>query len=125
MFSELLLLFVLLLQQTSNLNNGKVNTKQKTTKTPQFRRQPDSTTRRTIKATQRTFPPRRKIKPTESSKVGRQQEIRRSCPQDFDLVDGRCYFLSRERVGWIEARKKCQQKEALLLILETKSEAEK
>ena len=32
----------------------------------------------------------------------------RQCPADFDLVDGDCYFLSTERVGWIEARKKCE-----------------
>ena len=108
-----------MLKKASDKNNKQVKTKQKPT------RRPNTTTRRTIAATERTFPPRRDIKPTKPSKVGRQQEIRRSCPQDFDLVDGQCYFISSERVGWIEARKKCQQKNALLLILETKSEAEK
>ena len=34
-------------------------------------------------------------------------------------------MISNERVGWIEARKKCQQREAILLSLETDSEKQK
>ena len=34
-------------------------------------------------------------------------------------------MISTERVGWIEARKKCQQREAILLSLETDSEKQK
>ena len=43
----------------------------------------------------------------------------RQCPADFDLVDGDCYFLSTERVGWIEARKKCEVRGAQLISFDT------
>ena len=41
------------------------------------------------------------------------------CPPGFDLVDGSCYFFSSERVGWIEARKKCESRSARLLSLDS------
>ena len=43
----------------------------------------------------------------------------RQCPADFDLVDGDCYFISTERVGWIEARKKCEVRGAQLISFDT------
>ena len=41
------------------------------------------------------------------------------CPPGFDLVDGSCYFFSSERVGWIEARKKCESLSGRLVSLES------
>jgi len=43
----------------------------------------------------------------------------RTCPRDFDLVDGECYHMSTERVGWIEARKKCEVKKSKLISFDT------
>lgn len=43
----------------------------------------------------------------------------RLCPPGFDLVDGECYFVSTERVGWIEARKQCESKGAKLISLDS------
>ena len=42
-----------------------------------------------------------------------------SCPTDFTLIGGTCYFISKDRVGWIEARKMCGQRAALLVSLQT------
>ena len=41
------------------------------------------------------------------------------CPRGFDLVGETCYFISSERVGWIEARKKCESKSARLISLDS------
>ena len=41
------------------------------------------------------------------------------CPDDFTLISGGCYYLSNTRVGWIEARKMCEQRNSRLVSLET------
>ena len=43
----------------------------------------------------------------------------RPCPAGFDSVDGECYFISTERVGWIEARKQCESRRARLISLDS------
>ena len=43
----------------------------------------------------------------------------KNCPDDFDLVDGECYFISAERVGWIEARKKCEVRKSNLISFDS------
>ena len=53
------------------------------------------------------------------------QEGGLSCPAGFEVVEGeegeeQCYFLSTERVGWIEARKKCESKAAQLVSLDSR-----
>ena len=108
---------------------------QKTTRKPTNNAR--KTTRRPAPTTQRNFPSRRVIPTSKSpqietprrasrpSKTESQKALRSSCPQDFDLVDGRCYYLSNERVGWIEARKKCQAKKAVLLSLNSEKERKK
>ena len=52
------------------------------------------------------------------------QEVRLSCPAGFEVVEGeggeQCFFLSTERVGWIEARKKCESKAAQLVSLDSR-----
>ena len=48
----------------------------------------------------------------------------RSCPPDFENVSNNCYFISSERVGWIEAKKKCELKDAELISLEDKDKEE-
>ena len=60
------------------------------------------------------------------NKKGREETPRSSsvtriknCPEDFDLVDGECYFISAERVGWIEARKKCEIRKANLISFDS------
>ena len=45
--------------------------------------------------------------------------LARNCPPDFELVDGECYFVSTERVGWIEARKKCEVRKSQLISFQT------
>ena len=42
-----------------------------------------------------------------------------SCPEDFIAINRKCYFISNDRVGWIEARKMCRQKGALLVSIQT------
>ena len=48
----------------------------------------------------------------------------RSCPQDFENISNNCYLISSERVGWIEAKKKCEMKGAHLISLEYKDKQE-
>jgi hypothetical protein len=43
---------------------------------------------------------------------------------DFENVSNNCYFISSERVGWIEAKKKCEMKDAQLLSLSHKVKEE-
>ena len=42
-----------------------------------------------------------------------------SCPTGLDLIDGGCYSFSRRRVGWIEARKLCEEETLRLVSIET------
>ena len=42
----------------------------------------------------------------------------RTCPNGFENISDNCYFISSERVGWIEAKKKCEMKDARLVSLE-------
>ena len=48
----------------------------------------------------------------------------RSCPRDFENISNNCYLISTERVGWIEAKKKCEIKGARLISLEFKEKQE-
>ena len=111
-----------ILGQTSKTSNQR--------KIQQKSKRPIKTTKTT---TERNFPTRRQLptrlprveKPQsrdKPTKTERQQVIRSSCPQDFDLVGGDCYYISSERVGWVEARKKCQQRQSSLLSLDTEKE---
>ena len=43
----------------------------------------------------------------------------------FTLVGDDCFFISDEYVGWIEAKKKCEQREASLVSLETVEKKER
>ena len=54
---------------------------------------------------------------TPAKEIPRSSSVRKikQCPDEFDLVDGECYFLSTERVGWIEARKKCEVRNSALI----------
>ena len=66
--------------------------------------------------------PRSQERPRSSQEV--KQEARR-CPPGWEVVEGEegqqeCYFLSTERVGWIEARKKCESKAAQLVSLDSR-----
>ena len=115
-----------LLTRTSRLDSD--SSRPKTTRRPPSTKRTKPTTKRTVTTTQRTFPPRRNLstrKPQveEPRSSSRQQAIRNSCPADFSLVCGACYFISTDRVGWIEARKQCQQRKSLLLSLQTEDKA--
>jgi hypothetical protein len=46
---------------------------------------------------------------------------RTRCPKDYELIDGACYSFSKRRVGWIEAKKLCEEGKSQLLILESES----
>ena len=48
----------------------------------------------------------------------------KKCPLGFERVDSMCYFVSAEKVGWIEARKKCEKKGSALVTLTTESVTE-
>ena len=100
----------------------------------------DTTTKKVIitttrkPTTRRNFPPRRLPTPTPGRnavgeeprspqiKTERQKAPKKLCPPGFDKVGGKCYFVSSERVGWIEARKKCEEKGTILLSIQSRSE---
>ena len=42
------------------------------------------------------------------------------CPADYTPTPAGCIFLSTDRVGWIEARKNCEQRSGLLLSVQTR-----
>ena len=42
----------------------------------------------------------------------------RSCPREFEAVGPACLYISDKRVGWIEAKKECEARSAVLLSLE-------
>ena len=46
------------------------------------------------------------------------------CPLGFEKVGTGCYYVSMEKVGWIEARKKCEKKGSLLVTLTSESVTE-
>jgi len=46
------------------------------------------------------------------------------CPRGFESVGSGCYLISNDRVGWIEARKMCEQSKAKLISLDTESKRE-
>lgn len=43
-----------------------------------------------------------------------------SCPADYTDTPAGCIYVSPDRVGWIEARKKCEQRSGLLLSVQTR-----
>lgn len=44
----------------------------------------------------------------------------KTCPSTYEtLSDGGCYFFSSRRMGWIEAKKKCEMDGGRLLSFET------
>ena len=45
-----------------------------------------------------------------------------SCPRGFDSIGSGCYSFSRQRMGWIEAKKSCELDGAHLVNLETERE---
>ena len=45
----------------------------------------------------------------------------KSCPKNFAKIGGSCYFISKERVGWVEARKKCEAQDSMLVALESET----
>jgi hypothetical protein len=102
--------------------SGNDNPNRKTVSSPSrnhitTKRTPRQTTRTT---TRQTFPPTTRRSVTQSTTTGRP----RSCPRDFENVSNNCYFISSERVGWIEAKKKCEMKGARLISLEYKDKQE-
>lgn len=45
-----------------------------------------------------------------------------SCPSDFELIGSGCYLFSRDRMGWIEAKKMCEIENSRLVVIETEQE---
>ena len=41
------------------------------------------------------------------------------CPDQFYKIDNKCFYISKEKVTWIEARKHCEMKQSKLISLET------
>jgi len=106
--------------------SGNDNSNRKTVSSPSRNqktttRTPRQTTRQTTRQTIRqTFPPTTRRAITQRTTTARP----RSCPSDFENVSNNCYFISSERVGWIEAKKKCEMKEARLISLEDEDKQE-
>jgi len=88
---------------------------QPTTRRPTTRR---PTTRRptTRRPTTRRPTTRR---PTTRRPNNRGSSSLQGCPRQFQSVGRGCYLISNDRVGWIEARKMCEQNNAKLLSIET------
>ena len=45
------------------------------------------------------------------------------CPEEFYKIDNQCFYISRDKVSWIEARKHCEMKQSALLALESEAKA--
>lgn len=43
------------------------------------------------------------------------ESTRSFCPDEFELASGQCYYISSDRVGWVEARKMCEARGARLV----------
>lgn len=46
-----------------------------------------------------------------------------NCPDEFYSLDNECFYVSDDKVTWIEARKSCEMKNSKLLTLESESKA--
>ena len=46
-----------------------------------------------------------------------------SCPEEFYRIDSQCFYISKTKVSWIEARKHCEMKHTQLLSLESEAQA--
>ena len=46
-----------------------------------------------------------------------------SCPEEFYKIDNQCFYISKDKVSWIEARKHCEMKNSTLLALESEAKA--
>ena len=58
--------------------------------------------------TQRPRPTTRRATTRRPPPTQRQSQLRGSCPSNFQSLGNSCYFVSNDRVGWIEARKMCE-----------------
>jgi len=86
-----------------------------------------TTTRTPKQTTRQTIPSRSNNRFTTTLRSFTQRtttEQPRSCPPDFEPVSNNCYFISSERVGWIEAKKKCELKRSRLASLEHEDKEE-
>ena len=45
------------------------------------------------------------------------------CPEEFYKIDNHCFYISKDKVSWIEARKHCEMKQSALLALESEAKA--
>ena len=45
------------------------------------------------------------------------------CPEEFYKIDNHCFYISKHKVSWIEARKHCEKKQSALLALESEAKA--
>ena len=48
---------------------------------------------------------------------------RGDCPEEFYKIDNQCFYISKDKVSWIEARKHCEMKQSALLALESEAKA--
>jgi hypothetical protein len=56
---------------------------------------------------------------TRAAQTVARETTRSFCPNEFELTSGQCYFISRDQVGWIEARKMCEALGAKLVTVKT------
>jgi len=70
--------------------------------------------------TQRPRPTTRRATTRRPPPTQRQSQLRGSCPSNFQSLGNSCYFVSNDRVGWIEARKMCELLGARLISFDNK-----
>ena len=110
--------------QNNNNNVDRQTTKssyrQTTTSSYNFRRQQQTTTQSAYLFQQQTSTaqPRISLQRT-TAPASRFQSSSGGCPRGYDLTEEGCVFISSDRVGWVEARKKCSQSGGELLSLPT------
>ena len=94
-----------------------------TTRAPQ--RRVVTTTRAPERRVVTRAPPVSQAAPRTPPRQVPKETFHSQCPDQFELAAGQCYFISSDRVGWIEARKMCEARRASLVsVLSPERQAE-
>ena len=77
-----------------------------------------TTTPSSLLFTTTTPPPRSVVIPPSTPSPYSRSSL--SCPPEFQSVSGGCFYVSKDRVGWIEARKMCAKKGGVLVSIQSR-----
>ena len=98
--------------ETDYCNAGLQSPSSRTTRRPELQSSPGVQSVRTQSTTPRPFLSQQTLRPSAAPAFSPAA----SCPADYIATAAGCIFISQDRVGWIEARKKCEQRSGALLL---------